>query len=235
MPSRLNANWSGRLAMCCTSLVVAVCTGGCGQMFMTGRCTTAEMATLVRDDGKSPAPAPMTCGSPNGICSCGMCRPVWNPLPTLHMPRLPRLPHAHRLLWCFGPLFHWGSTSEDEALAEAELYPPHSRFHPVPTTPVFAQREEYLPPEPMMQTVPVNPHHGATPAKPLGAVPTQPAVPETATQRAVPGPVFVPPASSQPEPIPPGPADLHLDSGKVDTLPYQSEGRHPGSIRQLRR
>lgn len=34
-----------------------------------------------------------------------------------------------------------------EAMAPPAMQPPHSRFHPVPTRPVFASRLEYLPPE----------------------------------------------------------------------------------------
>jgi hypothetical protein len=47
---------------------------------------------------------------------------------------------------------------EEGQLTEAELYPPHSRFHPVPTAPVFAQRTEYEPPELIMEPVPAKPH-----------------------------------------------------------------------------
>jgi hypothetical protein len=49
-------------------------------------------------------------------------------------------------IWC-GPLFH---RKAGPGLVEEELRPPHSRFHPVPTRPVFEPRLDYAVPELMM-------------------------------------------------------------------------------------
>ncbi len=71
-----------------------------------------------------------------------------------------------RLLHGLGPLFYRGDEGEQQ-MTEAELYPPHSRFHPVPTMPVFASRPEYDPPQQMLEPVPAKPHrvpHAAVPA-----------------------------------------------------------------------
>ena len=79
---------------------------------------------------------------------------------------------------------------EAEADVEAELYPPHSRFPPVPTAPVFAQRQDYEPPQRMMEPTPAPPRFAPqalphvpnvqplpTPVAPgpeIGPVPTNP-------------------------------------------------------------
>ena len=94
--------------------------------------------------------------------------------------------------------------------SESLIDPPHSRFHPVPTAPVFAGRIEYDPPRAM---VPAHPKRRAVTA-PLGATPSLSSSPsgspilgdpvrdtlESAPQtRAVPGieGALVPPGSAE--------------------------------------
>lgn len=60
-------------------------------------------------------------------------------------------PHLCRLL---GPIAIW---PRPPAPTEEGLQPPHSRFHPVPTAPVFAQRDDYLAPLPS-SAVPMTSH-----------------------------------------------------------------------------
>ncbi len=104
----------------------------------------------VRSPAAGPAdlaksPDPPTCGlEPVGPCGESFCGPL---MPTLRwrLPRL-RIPHCRFPIWC-GPLLHRG---EEPGLLEEELRPPHARFHPVPTQPVFEPRSEYLPPQLMM-------------------------------------------------------------------------------------
>jgi hypothetical protein len=76
-------------------------------------------------------------GDPCTLCETAKpwwCWPWW-PQPGFCLP------------WGGGPLFHRGLKAD---LVEEELRPPHSRFHPVPTQPVFEPRLEYSPPELMM-------------------------------------------------------------------------------------
>jgi hypothetical protein len=86
----------------------------------------------------------------DGACDGAICGHVmdtfrWR-IPWLRMPRC-RLP-----IWC-GPLFHRGA---EAGPVEEELRPPHSRFHPVPTQPVFEPRLEYATVE-LMMTEPKKP------------------------------------------------------------------------------
>jgi hypothetical protein len=54
-----------------------------------------------------------------------------------------------------GPFMHPGNEPAYE-VQQATVQPPHSKFHPVPTRPVFETRPEYLPPQPMgVHLVPV--------------------------------------------------------------------------------
>lgn len=58
-----------------------------------------------------------------------------------------------------GPFMHHGSAS-GYAAEQPTIRPPHSKFHPVPTRPVFRTRASYLPPQPIgVHLVPV-PDHG---------------------------------------------------------------------------
>jgi hypothetical protein len=232
MPSRSDTNWSGRSKAWLSMLVVVACATGCSPLAVSNRCVVTDpiVASGVSDTTvASPVPSEL-CGSPQGTCTCGACPPVCKK--PWRWPRLPRLLHPHRLLWCFGPLLHWGPTPEEEALMEAELYPPHSRFHPVPTAPVFAQRAEYLPPESMMQAVPERPFPHLTP--PLNPVPAQSVPSHASPAQSEPGPLFVPRADSPAEAIPPGPTDSQFNRGGTDIRDYESEGRRPGSVRLSR-
>ena len=199
MPSRLYTNCSSRRVAWLSMLVAFACASGCCPLFVSSR-GTVPAPVLDTDDGQPVPPSASpnaTCGSPQGVCTCGACA-----LSCKQLPRLPRPPHPRRLFRWFGPLFHWQQASEEAAMAEAELYPPHSRFHPVPTAPVFAQRFEYAPPEPMMQTVPEHrfPHLAPQP----NSAPSQPAAPLPSPEDTEPAPFFVPSAEMPAEPIPPG-------------------------------
>jgi|GEM_PF-5623417 hypothetical protein len=80
-----------------------------------------------------------------------------------------------------GPFMHPGNAPA-YAAHQATIKPPHSKFHPVPTRPVFETRAEYHPPEPMgVHLVPVPDHHSHSllprlrpPDVPLGYPPTPP-------------------------------------------------------------
>lgn len=232
MPARSVSNWWSRRSTWLTMFVVTACAAGCSPLTMGNRCVVNEPtpACLVNETGQpADATAPL-CGSPDGVCTCGGCRSVC-PKPS-RWPRMPRLPHLHGLLWCFGPLFHWGESSEEAATMEAELYPPHSRFHPVPTAPVFAQRAEYMPPESMMQAVPERPLPHLTP--PLHPVPSHTIPSHASRGSAEPGPLFVPPADAPAEAIPPGSSDMNRSTGGEDIRNYESEGRRPGGVRLSR-
>ena len=80
-----------------------------------------------------------------------------------------------------GPFMHPGNGTA-YAAQQATIQPPHSKFHPVPTRPVFETRAEYHPPEPMgVHLIPVPDHgsHSTMPHwqqsdSPLGYPPTPP-------------------------------------------------------------
>jgi hypothetical protein len=80
----------------------------------------------------------------DGPCDEDICGHVLE-MPEWRFPRL-RMPRFRFPIWC-GPLFHRGA---ETGPVEEELRPPHSRFHPVPTQPVFEPRLEYAIPELMM-------------------------------------------------------------------------------------
>lgn len=61
----------------------------------------------------------------------------------------------HAMPYVAGPFMH-GPVESDFAVEQATIQPPHSKFHPVPTRPVFETRAAYLPPQPMgVELVPV--------------------------------------------------------------------------------
>lgn len=64
--------------------------------------------------------------------------------------------YAHSAMpYVAGPFMH-PSNRPAYGVEEATIQPPHSKFHPVPTRPVFENRAEYHPPQPMgVQLVPV--------------------------------------------------------------------------------
>jgi hypothetical protein len=88
------------------------------------------------------------------------------------------------------------------------LKPPHARFHPLPTQPVFAARAEYAPPE-ALGAVAV-PHSVATPPEELPLPIPSPAAAQpvwrskSTIERPIPptdngsGPALIPPPSAQP-------------------------------------
>lgn len=90
------------------------------------------------------------------------------------------------------------------------LKPPHSRFHPLPTQPVFAQRSEYTQPE-LLQAVTTGPstQFVGPPAEEI-PVPIPEPLPVDATMREVPAlkPVIPPRSQNSPPPARP-----------IDTLP----------------
>ncbi len=121
---------------------------------------------------------------PEGYCGADDCPPLW----AWSRGLLQRC--CRPLRRCCGPLFHPGRVSGGEA--EAELLPPHARFHPVPSAPVFAQRQDYAPPERMMMPLPAHPRLAPH------ALPHVPDVQPLAPSRDVSAPV----PDSDPNPYP---------------------------------
>jgi hypothetical protein len=121
----------GRLVLVGALLVCAFAEGCCGPIASlrqgpAGRVPPCpEAATeCAHLDG----PADAACAiPPAGYCGADDCPSL------LFCAR----PHLWRFL---GPIAAWPRL---HAPAEEGLQPPHSRFHPVPTAPVFAQRDEY--------------------------------------------------------------------------------------------
>lgn len=68
--------------------------------------------------------------------------------------------YAHSAMpYVAGPFMHPSNRPAD-GVQQATIQPPHSKFHPVPTRPVFETRAEYHPPQPMgVQLLPV-PEYG---------------------------------------------------------------------------
>ncbi|MBC8352055.1 MAG: hypothetical protein H8E66_08695 [Planctomycetes bacterium] len=64
--------------------------------------------------------------------------------------------YAHRSMpYMAGPFMH-NRADVDYAAQQATIQPPHSKFHPVPTRPVFETRMSYHPPQPIgVHLVPV--------------------------------------------------------------------------------
>ena len=64
--------------------------------------------------------------------------------------------YTHRVMpYVAGPFMHHGRDAE-YAAQQAMIAPPHSKFHPVPTRPVFETRDSYHPPQPIgVHLVPV--------------------------------------------------------------------------------
>lgn len=61
----------------------------------------------------------------------------------------------HAMPYVAGPFMHQRAEPE-YAAQQATIQPPHSKFHPVPTHPVFETRASYLPPQPIgVHLVPV--------------------------------------------------------------------------------
>lgn len=109
---------------------------------------------------------------------------------------------------CGGPLFHPGrasGTSGEET--EAELYPPHSRFHPVPAAPVFAQRYDYEPPDRMMVPTPAHPRLAPQALPHVPGVQPLPAGSGAAGPVADPVPVEPPVGNLLPQPLPAPPQE----------------------------
>lgn len=144
--------------------------------------------------------------SPAGYCGADAC-------PSLSTWR------DARMLRCLGPLFY--REDEEDQLTETELYPPHSRFHPVPTAPVFASRTEYGAPQLMMEPVPAEPHLAprALPNVPRGR-PLGPLPPNGNLPAREPVPTGPPATDAAPEPIPPGPPNEEGYDAKASREPH---------------
>ncbi len=113
--------------------------------------TLAPQSNVVADEPFEPADTVRadTVRADTVGASCGD-RPYDGPIRRLRS----RISHCQ--IWCrMGPLFCHDAPYDPQALAEAELQPPFSRFHPVPTAPVFAPRYDYQQPQLMM--VPLQP------------------------------------------------------------------------------
>jgi hypothetical protein len=203
MQSPIKSPAAGRGGRLSIAVVWTVClTGCCGGILTSARYAPPVPHPATVPTAAAPA-APVDSAStvdagcvipPEGYCGADDCPPL------LTWPRG---------VWarCLGPLFHRrgeaGQTAA-EAEVEAELYPPHSRFHPVPTAPAFAQRYDYEPPERMMEPIPARPRFApqALPHVPdVQPLPT-PAARGPAIEAAPSNP---PPGDAVPEPILPGP------------------------------
>jgi hypothetical protein len=150
MQSPIKSIADGHAGLLCTATVWAMClTGCCGGILTSARyaAPSPQVATLPTASALGPTASSATHGetacvvAPAGYCGADECPPLVN---------------WPRGLWarCLGPLFHGRGQA---GMTEAELYPPHSRFHPVPTAPVFAPRDDYEPPERMMEPAPAHP------------------------------------------------------------------------------
>lgn len=84
--------------------------------------------------------------------------------PHEHRQRLRDVAHAVGP-YVAGPFHRRHHDPTQYAATQATIKPPHSKFHPVPTRPVFEPRGTYSPPRPIVDLVPVpEPHlvpHGA--------------------------------------------------------------------------
>lgn len=192
------------LAGCCGPLIVS---HRIGHDPLAG-CVAAEDSAVCPDEQRSPTPA----------------------LPAMALPALPTLPPWLRCT-------HWKAKSrhlrEDfgeflQPGAEPPLKPPHARFHPVPTQPVFAMRAGYAVP----QLVGADPHAEHLPPQPLSEqldeipVPIPDAdAPQQPTWRELPGPQpLIPPPVPNPStesssddavPLPMNPDALRGPIGRV--------------------
>ncbi len=134
------------------------------------------------------------CGEPIiGLCGEEPCPPI------LVVPRC-------NWLCYLGPLFCRHGHPDGEQLAEAELLPPHSRFHPVPTAPVFATTYDYEPPQLMLTPV-KKPFHVPQTLPPMSEMePTRPIPhgndfsPDGKPIKVVPVPEALPPVVTPPSP-----------------------------------
>lgn len=127
---------------CCWWALTAGCCGPLTSL-RYGPSGSAHAAAEARDScGDAVVDADTSCAIPaEGYCGADECPTLlcWSK------------PHLCRF---FGPIV----AGHGFPLPQAEgLQPPHARFHPVPTAPVFAQREGYLPPVPDGPTAPTVP------------------------------------------------------------------------------
>ena len=167
MESPIKSTAALRRRLLCLAAVGAAClSGGCCGMLTSVRYAApasspgpgADMACAVDDGCVIP---------PKGYCGADDCPRLIN-WPAGRWTRcLGPLFHGRKI---HGPMFHGRGDGGPPPMDEAELYPPHSRFHPVPTAPVFAQRPDYEPPQRMLAPVP---------ASPRSAPQAQPPAPDT--------------------------------------------------------
>ncbi|HTN77587.1 MAG TPA: hypothetical protein VL096_20150 [Pirellulaceae bacterium] len=111
--------------------------------------------------------------------------------------------------------------------------PPHSRFHPVPTLPVFASRAEYRPPELLGGHPGEETTTAPTPAAPANSelIPTPTAESATPIWQAPTAPQLIPAphGNDEPEAIPPAAPTPPADptKGPVAQASYQSPSPNP--------
>jgi len=185
--------------------VPLVCLAGCcGPLLPSGRhVPSAHTSGPVPVGAHACATADPAVIPSAGYCGADDCPPLFSAHACSRLLAGPRC-------WirrCGGPLLDLRHRhGEGGGTVEAELNPPHSRFHPVPASPVFAQRDEYAPPERMMQPAPPVPHRTA-PGAPQPTSPVPPAPPfDTHSPLIVPESVpmrIEPPGTSPlPDPLP---------------------------------
>ncbi|MHB9082097.1 MAG: hypothetical protein ACYC3X_31930 [Pirellulaceae bacterium] len=216
MPSpSITARSSRFAALCGAAIAVASLVGCQGGILPSARLAPTMFVEPTPPGAANPvAPMPTPDAAclapPVGYCGADACPSVktWR---------------GARLLRCLGPLFY--REDEEDLLTEAELYPPHSRFHPVPTAPVFAQRTEYEPPQLMMAPVPAEPHLAprALPDVPRGRLLSP--LPANGDSPAMQPWSTAPPAAQKaPEPVPPGPPHEEGYDPKASREPQAAAG-----------
>ncbi len=110
-----------------------------------------------------------------------------------------------------------------EELAQATIRPLHSRFHPVPTRPVFAPREEYFPPEPEGLVMrPLRPREALDFGHPM-LLPTGESFEEFPVEEIMPVPNDVPMKILPTEDLPPLPANEPIDEIPAYALPESAQ------------
>jgi hypothetical protein len=117
--------WAGALS---AGIVAGGCCGPLTSLRYGSSGPVQEAVTAAAGCPEVGGPADAACAvPPEGYCGADRCPTllVWS------------RPHLCRLL---GPIAAWRGP---QTPVDDTLQPPHSRFHPVPTAPVFAQRDTY--------------------------------------------------------------------------------------------
>lgn len=147
-------------------------TGCCGSFVVSGR---YHYEAFSPDDVAVAVEEP-NCGAEHESCPPPMLVGPQIVLPAIPLPDLPSVPE-----YCCEKRQQWQQTAAAMQTSVAQFLqpgppppvkPPHSRFHPLPTQPVFAPRPEYKPPE-LLGIEPKQPKDGESrDPKPAEEIPT---------------------------------------------------------------